>query len=272
MSQAEDWNRRELAHFLRSRRERIDPSEVGLPAGPRRRAPGLRREEVGVLAGLSPTWYTYLEQGRNIRPSPEVLDSLARVLRLTEDERRYIHLLTHGQVTPHESQRLGEGARRFVAHLVQMVGPGPYPLYALDYTGEVVAWNDAAVEWYTDWGKREGIERNIVWWMVADPQARERIGDWEADARDIVARARAAWVRYSAEERIQDLIRRLRAESPEFCRWWTVHDVRGQRLRLRRFCHPELGCRTMRLAVVHPEDCPSVTLAFHLPMAEDDEA
>jgi transcriptional regulator with XRE-family HTH domain len=94
----DDASRRELATFLRSRRERITPADVGLPAGPRRRTHGLRREEVAVLAGVSPTWYTYLEQGRGIQPSREVLDSLARVLRLSEDERRYIHSLAHGAV------------------------------------------------------------------------------------------------------------------------------------------------------------------------------
>src|SRR5689334_23475222 len=91
-----DDSRRELAGFLRSRRARITPAQVGLPTGPRRRTAGLRREEVAVLAGVSPTWYTYLEQGREIQPSPEVLDSLAQVLRLSEDERRYLHSLVRG--------------------------------------------------------------------------------------------------------------------------------------------------------------------------------
>jgi len=91
-------NRRELARFLRTRRERITPAQVGLPANTRRRIRGLRREEVAVLAGLSPTWYTYLEQARDIRPSPEVLNSLADVLQLDEDERQYLHQLALGHV------------------------------------------------------------------------------------------------------------------------------------------------------------------------------
>src|SRR4051812_24358339 len=92
--------RNELAAFLRTRRERISPASVGLPTGSRRRTNGLRREEVAVLAGVSPIWYTYLEQGQNIRPSIEVLDSLARVLALSEDGRRYIHMLAHGRAPP----------------------------------------------------------------------------------------------------------------------------------------------------------------------------
>jgi transcriptional regulator with XRE-family HTH domain len=270
VSQAEERSRRELAHFLRSRRERVDPGDVGLPVGPRRRTLGLRREEVAVLAGLSPTWYTYLEQGRNIRPSPEVLDSLARVLRLSEDERAYIHFLAHGEVTS-PSRQLSPTARSFVEQLVRITGTGPYPVYALDYAGDVVAWNDAAVEWYTDWGKRSGVDRNIVWWIVTDPEAQERIGDWEDDARDIVCRCRAAWARHNSDQRIQDLIRRLRAASPEFWQWWTDHDVRGQRHRTRLFRHERLGMRTMQIAVMHPDDYSSVTIAFHLPASDDDE-
>ena len=92
-----DRSRTALSDFLRSRRQRITPEQVGLPSGPRRRISGLRREEIAVLTGISPTWYTYLEQGRDIRPSNEVLDNLARVLQLDEDERVYLYLLVNGQ-------------------------------------------------------------------------------------------------------------------------------------------------------------------------------
>jgi hypothetical protein len=199
-----------------------------------------------------------------------VLDSLARVLRLSEDERRYIHTLVHRRVPPRETHELTDATQQFVRQLVRVGGSGPYPLYALDYAGEVVAWNDAAAEWYTDWSRRSGVDRNIVWWMVADPESRKRIGDWEADAQDIVARCRAAWAAYATDPRIQDLIARLSGASPEFARWWTDHDVRGQLLRVRRFAHPQLGWRSLRLAVVHPDDCPTVTVAFHLPATGDD--
>jgi len=265
VSQAEERSRRELAHFLRSRRERVDPVDVGLPVGPRRRTLGLRREEVAVLAGLSPTWYTYLEQGRHIRPSPEVLDSLARVLRMTEDERRYMHLLAYGHVTPLEPSQLDEAGRAFVEQFVRTAGTGPHPLYALDYMGDLVAWNDSAAEWYTDWSTRSGLDRNIVWWIVTDPEARERVLDWEADARDIVFRLRALAARHHADQRLHEFIRRLRKASTDCDQWWSDHDVRGQRLRLRRLRHHSLGEQTFRLAVTHPEDYASVTIAFHLP-------
>jgi transcriptional regulator with XRE-family HTH domain len=261
--------RLELARFLRSRRERISPDQVGLPVGRRRRTPGLRREEVAVLAGLSPTWYTYLEQAREIQPSPEVLDSLSNVLQLSEDERRYIHDLALGRA-PERLDRQPETAW-LVAELVNVAGNGPSPVYALDYAGEVIAWNAAAAEWYTDWSVREGIERNIVWWLMTSPDARERIVDWAEDARDIVGRTRALSARYRHDRKVGELIRRLHAVSPDFRTWWADHEVRGQRIRPRRLRHPELGIRSMWLAVVHPADDARMTVAFHLPCANDDD-
>jgi transcriptional regulator with XRE-family HTH domain len=264
-------NRRELARFLRTRRERITPEQVGLPESARRRIRGLRREEVAVLAGLSPTWYTYLEQARDIRPSPEVLDSLAAVLQLTEDERQYLHELALGHVENAFAVTPVGMVNSLVAELVQLAGQTAYPLYALDYTGEVIAWNDACRVWYTDWADLPGIERNMVWWILMNPEARERIVDWQDDARDIVARVRGWSLRFPHDPRVSELITRLSAESEEFERWWPDHEVRGRRLRPRRFRIEGLGIRSMRLAVVHPADDPNVTMAFHLPYSVEDE-
>lgn len=258
-------NRRELARFLRTRRERITPEQVGLPESARRRIRGLRREEVAVLAGLSPTWYTYLEQARDIRPSPEVLDSLARVLQLTEDERQYLHLLALGRVENTLSVQPPEETNPLVADLVRLVGDTPYPLYAIDFAGEVIAWNDACREWYDDWSGLVGIERNMCWWMLMNPRARERIVDWTEDARDIVGRIRALSVSFPQDKRVGELIARLHDESEDFERWWQDHEVRGQRERLRRFRVKDAGIQTVRLVVLHPADAPNVTVAFHLP-------
>jgi transcriptional regulator with XRE-family HTH domain len=264
-------NRRELARFLRTRRERITPEQVGLPESLRRRTRGLRREEVAVLAGLSPTWYTYLEQARDIRPSPEVLDSLAHVLQLTEDERQYLHQLALGHVENLFPVTPAALVNSLVTDLVEVAGQNPYPLYAIDYAGEVIAWNEAARVWYTDWAALQGIERNIVWWMLMNPQARERIADWIDDARDIVGRTRALSARFPHDPRVNELIGRLHNESDEFDRWWPDHEVRGQGQRTRQFRVSGLGIRSMRLVVVHPADDPHVTMAFHLPNSVADE-
>lgn len=264
-------SRHELARFLRIRREQITPAQVGLPASARRRTLGLRREEVAVLAGVSPTWYTYLEQGREIQPSSEVLDSLARVLRLTEDERQYIHQLALGHVKDARPVQPPATMIPLVKSVVQIAGKCPYPLYAFDYAGAVVAWNDVATEWYTDWGELHDIECNIVWWMLKNPQARERIAGWEEDARDIVATTRTMYARYPHDQRVRDLITRLNEECEEFRKWWPNHEVRGQRSRTRRFRLNGHGVRTMRLVVAHPADAQNVTMAFHVPNTPADE-
>jgi transcriptional regulator with XRE-family HTH domain len=262
--------RRELAQFLRSRRERISPEQVGLPVGLRRRTAGLRREEVAVLAGLSPTWYSYLEQGRKIRPSSEVLDSLARVLLLSEDERRYMHTLAHGQVA--EPQALDSVAppEEVVRQLVETTGTGPYPVYALNLAGDVVAWNHAATEWYADFGAMPPAERNMVRWMFTDPVARRRFAEWDADAQDIVARLRTVPARRPQGARLTALVADMKRLSTEFRLWWDDHDVTEQRSRLRTLRHPTIGDRTMRLVVVYPADTASYMIAYHLPATSDD--
>jgi transcriptional regulator with XRE-family HTH domain len=263
--------RHELARFLRTRRERVSPEQVGLPASPRRRTLGLRREEVAVLAGLSPTWYTYLEQARAIRPSPETLDSLARVLQLTEDERQYLHQLALGHVKAERAVAPKAVVNSLITDLVRIAGDSPYPLYAINHACEVIAWNAPAITWYTDWSAVDGIARNMAWWLLTSPEARERIVDWADDARDIVGRLRALSPRYTLDPQFNELITHLQAESEEFRRWWLDHEVRGQRLRTRRFRLKDFGIRSMRLVVVHPADDPGVTMAFHLPESPEDE-
>jgi transcriptional regulator with XRE-family HTH domain len=263
MSSRED--RQELANFLRTRRERISPADIGLPTSRRRRTRGLRREEVAVLAGLSPTWYTYLEQARDIHPSPEVLDSLARVLSLSEDERRYLHQLAVGHVPVAASDEVPPSETSMVTALVRHAGQGPYPVYAINHAGDMIAWNEAATLWYTDWSARDGLDRNMLWWLMMSDEARERFVDWAEDARNITARARSMLARYPRDRRATFVINQLLEQSAEFRLWWADFEVRGQQAQTRRLRHPELGELSTKLAVVHPLDGTWVTIAFHLP-------
>jgi transcriptional regulator with XRE-family HTH domain len=258
--------RRELARFLRNRRERISPEQVGFPVGPRRRSPGLRREEVAVLAGLSPTWYTYLEQGRDIQPSPEVLDSLARVLGLTEDERRYMHTLAYGHVIRPVALDAGVPVEELLRQIVAASAQSPYPVYASNVYCDLIAWNQAATEWYDDWGRLSAGERNMLRWMLIEPKARERIADWEADTQDVVARWRAEIARRPTDRRLQGLIAEFSRVSPEFVRWWKDHDVVEHRARIRHFQHPLRGIQAMRLVPVQSPHLPSSGIIFHLPV------
>lgn len=266
MSTREPANREELGRFLRSRRARLDPADLGLPAGQRRRTPGLRREEVAVLAGLSTSWYTYLEQGRPITPSAEVLDSLAKVLRMTEDERRHLHVLALGHVRRPASLVPYSSGQEVLRQAVRQLADSPYPAYAGDHRGDLLAWNDAATRWYEDWGRFPVEHRNIVWWMLLAPQARVRLADWEAETRDSLARWRAASARWPTDPRTVELISELRDRSPEFARWWAGHDVQEHRSRIRRFHHPERGPQAVRILPVMSPEFPTSAIILHLPV------
>jgi transcriptional regulator with XRE-family HTH domain len=263
---AADVSRRELARFLRSRRERLTPADVGFPTGPRRRSQGLRREEVAVLAGLSPTWYTYLEQGRDISPSPEVMNSLARVLGLTEDERRYIHTLTFGQVISPEPLNADLSAEDLLRQFVSTTDDSPYPAYAANHYADLIAWNRAAAEWYDDWSAYPLGERNIIRWMLTAPQAKVRLLNWESDTRDAIARWRGEAAKWPGDEGLRRRVREIAQLSPQFEAWWDEHYVQEHRSRIRRFRHPRLGVQALRIVpVVSPEFAPS-GVVFHLPV------
>ncbi|MEU4745664.1 helix-turn-helix transcriptional regulator [Actinosynnema sp. NPDC023658] len=256
-------NRQELAQFLRRCRERTSPADLGLPGGSRRRTPGLRREEIAVLAGLSPTWYTYLEQGRDIRPSTEVLASLARVLRLSNDERTYLYLLATGNPPSDERPRSDTSDDAVVRAVVDgMAHPG-LPVYAADIHGDLVAWNDVAAKWYTDFDALPEGRRNMLWWMLTAPEARERFVNWEEDTRDVVGRFRRAAAARAWDARFEELVGVMRDASTEFCEWWSSHYVSKQRTRLRELWI-DGEPRVVQLAVLNLADS-TRSVVLHLP-------
>ncbi len=255
--------RRQLGEFLRSRRERIEPADVGLPPGLRRRTSGLRREEVAVLSGLSPTWYTYLEQGRDINPSSQVLDSLAQVLKLSDDERQYLYSL----VAPNEPPTPApDAAAAMIEQFVHLADDSPFPVYGINLYSEVLAWNPAAADYYTDFGSLPAGKRNMLRWMLEAPEARERLADWEEDTRAVVARLRAMSANRDGDQQLATMIGELKETSPEFSEWWSDHDVLGHGGQLRRFNHPEHGERTLRLMIAHSPDFEPAIVVFHLPL------
>ena len=255
--------RRQLGEFLRSRRERIEPADVGLPPGLRRRTPGLRREEVAVLSGLSPTWYTYLEQGRDINPSSQVLDSLAQVLKLSDDERQYLHSL----VTPDEPPTPApDAAAAVIEQFVRLAHDSPFPVYGINLYSELLAWNPAVADYYTDFGALPAGQRNMLRWMLGAPEARERLTDWEEDTRAVVARLRAISANHAGDQRLSTMIRELKLTSPEFAQWWEDHDVLGHGGQLRRFNHRKHGEQTLRLLIAHSPDFEPAIVVFHLPL------
>lgn len=255
----------DLGDFLRIRRERISPDHVGLPAGPRRRTRGLRREEVAVLAGLSPTWYTYLEQGRDIRASSEVVESLARVLRLDEDERRYFYLLAHERNPPVGDCQLAVPPRTAADRMTGVVRSTGHPAYADNLYGDVLAWNDAAEDWYTDFSQLPPGRRNMLWWVFADPMARKRLVNWAEDAKDLAARFRLASATRPHDPRFRELTEATWAVSEDFRRLWSAHEVKDNHPRIRELRSADGRTRGFELVALRTVEC-FHSIIFHVPL------
>ncbi len=274
---------RELGDFLRSRRAAIDPADVGLPSGHRRRAPGLRREEVALLAGVSVTWYTWLEQGRAERPSRAVLDAVARALRL--DDAEHSHLLTLARRAAGDgavevsgrARRAGEGVEAvdLAGHppdaLVRTLDAlDPAPSYLLGPRWEYLAWNRAQGLLYPKAESLAVEDRNLLFIVLCEPSARELVVDREDEARAMVTEFRAATALLRGDPDLEELIARLRRESPEFERWWSGLDVAGFHSRLRRYDHPRAGRLTFEYQAFEPAEWPGHRLVTQLPVPGDD--
>ena len=213
--------RAELAEFLRSRRERLTPEQAGVIYTGRRRTPGLRREEVAQLGGLSTTWYTWLEQGRDIKVSDQVLDSLSRTLQLDHDERNHLFLLAGAQdpTTTTECDAVTPQMRAVLAKL------NPYPACVQGGKYDLLAYNTALRLFLTDLDDVPRDQRNCVWLAFTNPAWREIIVNWEATAARMVANLRAAMADHVGDPLWRNLVSRLRAVSPEFAELWDRHTV-----------------------------------------------
>lgn len=255
-------NRRELGDLLRSRRERLQPADVGLPPGSRRRTRGLRREEVAALAAISPTYYTFLEQGRDLRPSRQVLDSLATALRLDAAERAHLHQLAHDTPPPAPTptvETLAPGLAELVTRL------DPCPTYVTGRRWDVLAANRAARVLWTDWAALPAAQRNMVWWTFTDRAARSVLVNWEHEASMLLARLRTATARHPDDPGFDELIERLHAASSAVRAWWPRHQVAPVGSGLKRLRHPQLGEVTMRHLVLTAADDPDQKLVTFSP-------
>lgn len=228
--------RHELSDFLRTRRAKIAPSDVGLAETGRRRTPGLRREEVALLANIGTTWYTRLEQGLPINVSADVLAAISRALRLTSDERRHLYLLAGLPLkgVTRDEERVGELTLRVLAALE------PSPAYVRGRRWDVLAWNRSA-DALADFSGATGPKRNIVWRLFRDESSQCRYGDLKCVMRRAVANFRSVAAKYPDDPGFTELIDDLLANSVEFRRLWAEHDVLGSTEGLKQFMHPELG-------------------------------
>lgn len=215
--------RTELAAFLLARRERLSPADVGLPSGGRRRTPGLRREEVAALAGVGLTWYTWLEQGREIGVSAAFLDSLARVLKLDAGERRHLFLLAHDR-PPAEPGKTWCVVPPLVTRLMHDLAP--HAAYVLNLRWDVLVFN-APADGLFGFSGYPAERRNLLWMLFTDPALRERFADWEQQAAQMLASFQRDFARANQQSDIQALVGALQKASPEFNQWWRQHDVQA---------------------------------------------
>jgi transcriptional regulator with XRE-family HTH domain len=229
--------RRALAEFLRSRRERIQPEEVGFAPGGRRRTPGLRREEVAQLAGVGVTWYTWLEQGRDINVSTQVVEAISRTLRLDRLERNHLYTLAGlptGPVT---------GDCAVLPPSVQKVldKASPYPAIVLNARYDVMAFNDAYCKVMLDLSQIPVEERNLLWLSFVSKQWQCSFTDEESIKLHMVAGYRAATADHLGEPSWHDLTQQLLAESPEFAGLWNRYDVAAPSNKVKVVDHPRVG-------------------------------
>jgi transcriptional regulator with XRE-family HTH domain len=232
-----DSRRRELGAFLRSRRERLRPEQAGLPPSRRRRTPGLRREEVAQLAGVGVTWYTWLEQGRDIHPSAQVLDAVARTLQLDAHEHTHLFTLAGVATTTIAEQCLGLCST--VQPLIDKLEP--FPAIALNARLDLLAYNGVYASFFDDLESIPIEDRNILWLAFTHPQWRAAIVDWDEVARRMVAEYRAAMAEHLDDPAWKTLVARLDRASSEFAALWERHDVQGIESRTKRARHPQVG-------------------------------
>lgn len=255
-----------LGNYLKDCRGRIDPSALGFPAG-RRRTPGLRREEVAARANISPTWYTWLEQGRGGSPSAQVLNRIVESLLLTDSEREHVFMLAFGH-PPEVVYKRPEGVTPRLQRLLDSFETSPAIIKSA--TWDVLAWNRAAAAVLTDYGTLPVEQRNILRLIFCSPKIRAGQLDWEATARFVVGAFRADAIRAGAQSEVARLVDELCAQSPEFASFWRDNDVRVHGDGVKRLRHETLGLIELEYSGFAVEGRPDLGMIVYSPMTASD--
>ncbi len=259
-----------LGQFLRTRRRQLVRADLGVPPTTGRTTAGLRREEVAYLAGVSITWYTWLEQGRDVTPSRQVLDALARTLRLSHTEHVYLLALA-GYGAPHPNpDPSADTVPADVARLLEAFAD--FPAMAVTTNWTVLAWNAAYEAVYPNMAKVPVAERNFLWLLFTDPYLRTLIPDWELTSMYNVASFRAEAGTRLDEPPFADLVGRLLQTSEAFRSAWESFDIDTMPSRERHFRHPEVGDLHVEQHILAPSDHPHLRLVTFIPMADSDTA
>jgi transcriptional regulator with XRE-family HTH domain len=256
-----------LGTYLKDRRAKLDPATLGFPAE-RRRTPGLRREEVAQRANISPTWYTWLEQGRGGAPSADVLDRIARALMLTDMEREHLFLLGLGRPPEARYQNNG-GITPRLQRVLDALDPSPALIRTA--TWDVVAWNRAAIAVLGDYRSLPPAQRNILRFIFLDPRARAAQYDWHSVARSVVGAFRVEAARAGAAEAVEPLVDELCRLSPEFKAMWRDHDVPGAHGETVKYIrHPVLGPLAFEYSTFAVDGRPDLSMVVYNPATPAD--
>nr|WP_206316261.1 helix-turn-helix transcriptional regulator [Streptomyces sp. C1-2] len=254
-----------MRDFLRSRRARVSPEDVGIPATVRRRTPGLRREEVAQLAGIGITWYTWLEQGRPINVSSQVLDAVARTLFLSAAEREHLYRLAEVPQPP----AISDPPIELPDHLDSVLGAlDPLPAMLVDGRTDVLRWNRAYAALHPALVSAPPGRRNTLWQLFAAPEEQPRIVNCEEQAPEAVAGFRYRYSQNAGDARWQDFVARLCTASPLFSRLWATHDVAPPHLCDKRYDIPGIGEVSLRATSMELTDHPGVRLVVQTPTDE----
>jgi transcriptional regulator with XRE-family HTH domain len=257
----------QLGSYLKDRRTRIDPAALGFAIG-RRRTPGLRREEVAQLSNISPTWYTWLEQGRGGAPSSDVLERIAGALMLTDVEREHLFLLGLGR-PPEVRYKPASGVSPRLQRLLDALEVSPALIKTA--TWDVVAWNRAAAVVLTDYSLLPPEQRNILRLVFGNPQVRAAQHDWESVARFVVGAFRADAARAGAVSEVADLVDELCRLSPEFEALWRDHDIHANGEGVKRLRHPTLGLIEMEYSAFAVDGRPDLGMIIYNPVTPEDK-
>ncbi|WP_409188979.1 helix-turn-helix transcriptional regulator [Bradyrhizobium sp. RDM4] len=255
-----------LGTYLKDRRIRLDAAAFGF-AGSRRRTPGLRREEVAQRANISPTWYTWLEQGRGGAPSADVLDRIARALMLTDVEREHLFLIGLGR-PPEVRYQASEGVSPRLQRVLDALESSPAIIRTAIW--DVVAWNRAATIVLTDYAKIPPERRNILRLIFCEPRVRAAQYDWESVARFVVAAFRADAARAGAVSHVAEFVDELCRLSPEFAALWRDNDVRSHGDGVKHLRHPVLGPIAFEYSAFAVDGRPDLGMVIYNPATPAD--
>jgi len=257
--------RAELGEFLKARRARLSPGDFGMAPGSRRRTPGLRREEVALLAGVGVTWYTWLEQGRQINASTQVLDAVASTLRLDRAEREHLYRLA--EATPLRSECAGRAVPDAIREIVNSLDPLPASL--LNGRHDMLMSNSASEELFWEWHTMPCVHKNTLWCCITEPTARGKFPEYEAHVRYLVARMRSAYSRHIGDPDWEEDIRRLASLSREFADLWARHEVADPEPRTLTYLHPQAGTLCLAVSELQVPAMPEARIVVYTP--QDDQ-